>query len=146
MSVTIQLTPQAELSAGVPVALEKTRQPQYGRYLDELEPGQVFEHPLEQALLLSQAAFQLELVGACARFAQFALHHRRQPRRAGFGDEVIGAGPDQVRRHLVADDARHHHDEGAGRAADLAARPAQGRDEEAGDDGAVDAGLRRQPR
>ncbi len=45
MSVTIQLTPQAELSAGIPVALEKTRQPQYGRYLDELEPGQVFEHP-----------------------------------------------------------------------------------------------------
>jgi 2-methylfumaryl-CoA hydratase len=45
MSITIQLTPQPELSAGVPVALERTRQPQYGRYLDELEPGQVFEHP-----------------------------------------------------------------------------------------------------
>ncbi len=45
MSITIQLTPQPELSAGVPVALEQTRQPQYGRYLDELEPGQVFEHP-----------------------------------------------------------------------------------------------------
>ncbi len=45
MSVTIQLTPQAELSADIPVALDKTRRPQYGRYLDELEPGQVFEHP-----------------------------------------------------------------------------------------------------
>jgi len=45
MSVTIQLTPQAELSAAIPIVLDKTRQPQYGRYLDELEPGQVFEHP-----------------------------------------------------------------------------------------------------
>jgi len=45
MSVTIQLTLQGELSAGVPFSLEKARQPQYGRYLDELEPGQVFEHP-----------------------------------------------------------------------------------------------------
>jgi 2-methylfumaryl-CoA hydratase len=45
MSVTIQLTPQAELSADIPIALGKTRHPQYGRYLDELEPGQVFEHP-----------------------------------------------------------------------------------------------------
>jgi len=45
MSVTLQLTPQAELSADIPIDLEKTRLPQYGRYLDELEPGQVFEHP-----------------------------------------------------------------------------------------------------
>jgi 2-methylfumaryl-CoA hydratase len=45
MSITIQLTPQAELSSAIPVALDKTRQPQYGHYLDELEPGQVFEHP-----------------------------------------------------------------------------------------------------
>ncbi len=45
MSVTIQLTPQAELAADIPVALDQTRHPQYGRYLDELEPGQVFEHP-----------------------------------------------------------------------------------------------------
>jgi len=45
MSVTIQLTPQAELSADIPIALGKARHPQYGRYLDELKPGQVFEHP-----------------------------------------------------------------------------------------------------
>lgn len=45
MSITLPLTPQAELSADVPINLENTRQPQYGRYLDELEPGQVFEHP-----------------------------------------------------------------------------------------------------
>lgn len=45
MSVSFQLTPQAELSADIPVDLSNTRYPQYGRYLDELEPGQVFEHP-----------------------------------------------------------------------------------------------------
>jgi len=45
MSVTFPLSLQAELSPSVPVTLERTRQPQYGRYLDELEPGQVFEHP-----------------------------------------------------------------------------------------------------
>jgi len=43
--LTLQLTSQPELSAEVPVDLARTRQPQYGRYLDELEPGQVFEHP-----------------------------------------------------------------------------------------------------
>lgn len=45
MSVSFQLTPQAELSADIPVDLNNTRHPQYGRYLDELQPGQVFEHP-----------------------------------------------------------------------------------------------------
>ena len=45
MSIAIPLTPQAEIGAGIPVDLARTRQPQYGRYLDELEPGQVFEHP-----------------------------------------------------------------------------------------------------
>ena len=45
MSISLTLTPQAELSADIPIDLEKTRQPQYGRYLDELDPGQVFEHP-----------------------------------------------------------------------------------------------------
>lgn len=45
MSLSLNLTPQQELSADVPVALDSTRRPQYGRYLDELEPGQVFEHP-----------------------------------------------------------------------------------------------------
>jgi 2-methylfumaryl-CoA hydratase len=45
MSVSLKLTPQEEISADIPIDLGKTRQPQYGRYLDELEPGQVFEHP-----------------------------------------------------------------------------------------------------
>ena len=45
MSMTLELTEQQEISADVSVDLDRTRQPQYGRYLDELEPGQVFEHP-----------------------------------------------------------------------------------------------------
>lgn len=45
MSISLELSPQGELSADVPIDLDKARQPQYGRYLDELEPGQVFEHP-----------------------------------------------------------------------------------------------------
>ena len=45
MSISLTLAPQDEISADIPVNLEQTRQPQYGRYLDELEPGQVFEHP-----------------------------------------------------------------------------------------------------
>ena len=45
MSVSFTVTSQAELSCDIPIDLEKARQPQYGRYLDELEPGQVFEHP-----------------------------------------------------------------------------------------------------
>ena len=45
MSVSLNLTPQQEIAADMAVELNKTRQPQYGRYLDELDPGQVFEHP-----------------------------------------------------------------------------------------------------
>jgi len=45
MSVSLNLTPQQEISADIAIELGKTRQPQYGRYLDELDPGQVFEHP-----------------------------------------------------------------------------------------------------
>ena len=45
MAFSLQLTPQPEIAADVPVDLTRTRQPQYGRYLDELDPGQVFEHP-----------------------------------------------------------------------------------------------------
>ena len=45
MSISLQLGAQQEIAADVPVDLEKTRRPQYGRYLDELHPGQVFEHP-----------------------------------------------------------------------------------------------------
>jgi 2-methylfumaryl-CoA hydratase len=45
MTITLSLTPQQEIAANIPVDLQRKRQPQYGRYLDELEPGQVFEHP-----------------------------------------------------------------------------------------------------
>lgn len=45
MAVSLPLGAQTELSPDVPVNLDKTRHPHYGRYLDELEPGQVFEHP-----------------------------------------------------------------------------------------------------
>ncbi|MFK7976814.1 MAG: MaoC family dehydratase [Halioglobus sp.] len=45
MSVSFTLEEQQEVGATVPVTLDSVRQPQYGRYLDELEPGQVFEHP-----------------------------------------------------------------------------------------------------
>ena len=45
MALSLQLTTQPEIAAEVPVDLARTRRPQYGRYLDELEPGQVFEHP-----------------------------------------------------------------------------------------------------
>jgi 2-methylfumaryl-CoA hydratase len=45
MSIAIPLSTQAEIAAEIPVDLDRARQPQYGRYLDELEPGQVFEHP-----------------------------------------------------------------------------------------------------
>ncbi len=44
------------------------------------------------------------------------------------------------------DDARDHHDEGTGRAADLDVRAAKRGDQEAGDDRAVDAGLGREAR
>lgn len=45
MSISFALGEQKEISADVPVDLDRVRQPQYGRYLDELDPGQVFEHP-----------------------------------------------------------------------------------------------------
>ncbi len=45
MGISLPLTEQRELSADVPADPGRARHPQYGRYLDELEPGQVFEHP-----------------------------------------------------------------------------------------------------
>ncbi|MDH4039864.1 MAG: MaoC family dehydratase [Gammaproteobacteria bacterium] len=45
MSLKLQLTQQPEIAADVPVDLARVHRPQYGRYLDELDPGQVFEHP-----------------------------------------------------------------------------------------------------
>lgn len=38
-------TPQKELAQTLPVELDKARYPQYGRYLEEYVPGQVFVHP-----------------------------------------------------------------------------------------------------
>jgi 2-methylfumaryl-CoA hydratase len=45
MSITLEPGTQQELAPGTTVALDRTRYPQYGRYLDELVPGKVFEHP-----------------------------------------------------------------------------------------------------
>ena len=45
MSISLPITEQQEISADVAVDLGRARHPQYGRYLDELDPGQVFEHP-----------------------------------------------------------------------------------------------------
>lgn len=45
MSLTLTLSRQNELAAETPVDLKRVRSPQYGRYLDEFVPGQVFVHP-----------------------------------------------------------------------------------------------------
>mgnify|MGYP003626272354 CR=1 FL=1 len=45
MSISLALTEQTEIAADVAVDVERAKYPQYGRYLDELDPGQVFEHP-----------------------------------------------------------------------------------------------------
>ncbi|MEZ5573243.1 MAG: MaoC family dehydratase [Halioglobus sp.] len=45
MSLSLELSLQDELSAKVAIDIANVRRPQYGRYLDELDPGQVFEHP-----------------------------------------------------------------------------------------------------
>lgn len=45
MTLSLHLTPQQEIGADIEIDLQRVRRPQYGRYLDELNPGQVFEHP-----------------------------------------------------------------------------------------------------
>ena len=45
MSFSLPLSSQEEISAAIPINLDSVKYPQYGRYLDELVPGQVFEHP-----------------------------------------------------------------------------------------------------
>ena len=45
MSFSMRLSEQAEVAGSVAVNLEWMRRPQYGRYLDEFVPGQVFVHP-----------------------------------------------------------------------------------------------------
>ncbi|RUQ33911.1 MAG: MaoC family dehydratase [Candidatus Competibacteraceae bacterium] len=45
MSFSMRLSEQPEVSGSVTVNLEWARRPQYGRYLDEFVPGQVFVHP-----------------------------------------------------------------------------------------------------
>ena len=44
MSFSMRLSEQAEVAGSVAVNLEWARRPQYGRYLDEFVPGQVFVH------------------------------------------------------------------------------------------------------
>ncbi len=45
MTISMQLPSQQEIAATIDVDLDRVRQPQYGRYLDECNPGQVFVHP-----------------------------------------------------------------------------------------------------
>jgi 2-methylfumaryl-CoA hydratase len=45
MSFSMRLSEQQEVAGSVAVNLEWVRRPQYGRYLDEFVPGQVFVHP-----------------------------------------------------------------------------------------------------
>ncbi len=45
MSFAIRLDKQTEVAGSVAVNMEWARMPQYGRYLDEFVPGQVFVHP-----------------------------------------------------------------------------------------------------
>ena len=45
MSIRITLDEQKELAPDTAIDVARARYPQYGRYLDELDPGQVFEHP-----------------------------------------------------------------------------------------------------
>jgi len=45
MPVTLAFSPQPELAGEREVDLGRVRAPQYGRYLDECTPGQVFVHP-----------------------------------------------------------------------------------------------------
>jgi 2-methylfumaryl-CoA hydratase len=45
MSISFDIDTQPELAGDATADLTQVRYPQYGRYLDELEPGQVFEHP-----------------------------------------------------------------------------------------------------
>lgn len=45
MTFSMRLSEQPEVSGSVAVNLEWARRPQYGRYLDEFVPGQVFVHP-----------------------------------------------------------------------------------------------------
>ncbi|MCB9949036.1 MAG: MaoC family dehydratase [Rhodospirillaceae bacterium] len=44
-ATALPLSPQAELAPGLAVDTARVRRPQYGRYLDDLEPGRVFAHP-----------------------------------------------------------------------------------------------------
>ncbi len=59
MSFSMRLSEQAEVAGSVAVNLEWARRPQYGRYLDEFVPGQVFVHPrgftFERAAMLDFA-------------------------------------------------------------------------------------------
>jgi len=90
MSFSLPLTPQPEIAADVAVDLARTRQPQYGRYLDELEPGQVFEHPrgftFERASMLDFARTFMQANPLYLNL-QYALDH-------GFAD--LPASPQMV--------------------------------------------------
>ena len=90
MSLSLPLSAQPEIAADVAIDLTRTRQPQYGRYLDELEPGQVFEHPrgftFERANMLDFARTFMQTNPLYLNI-QYALDH-------GFSD--LPASPQMV--------------------------------------------------
>jgi len=90
MSLSLPLSAQPEIAADVAIDLTRTRQPQYGRYLDELEPGQVFEHPrgftFERANMLDFARTFMQ-TNPLYLNVQYALDH-------GFSD--LPASPQMV--------------------------------------------------
>lgn len=90
MAVSLPLKEQTELSAEIPVDLDRVRHPQYGRYLDELDPGQVFEHPRGFTF---DAANMLEFARTYMQANPLYLN-REYARAHGFQD--IPASPQMV--------------------------------------------------
>ena len=82
--------PQREKASAVPADPKRARQPQYGRYLEDFEPGQVFAHP---------RGYTFDFAGAQI-FARTYMQtnplylNREAARAAGFRD--VPASPQQV--------------------------------------------------
>ena len=88
-----------------------------------------FVNPMTTGRGMKRTAVPVPVTPRTTSMTPAIIVHMNRP-----GDAVLG------------DDAGDDDDEGAGRAADLDARAAERRDEEAGDDRAVDAGLGREAR
>ena len=139
--VAIVLNPSSVAAAdAVPAEAVSTRDAP-----DEL-PGHCRRLQPEQVLDLRAGDQHADAVGEADHDRTRNVLHRR----AQTGDaeqDQDHAGEQRAREQAIeavgGDDARHHHDEGAGWTADLDARSAEGGNREPGDDGAIDAVLRR---